>query len=279
MMSERPDSAATVHPTALVDPGADLGPNVRVGPFCLIEDDVVIGADCILESHAIIKSGTRIGERNHIHTGAVLGEPPQDLKHQGEPTYLLIGDDNLLREYVTLHRATGREERTEVGDHNLIMAYCHIGHNCHIGNHIQMANFAGLAGHVTVGDRVVLGAICGVHQYVRVGTMAMLGGYSKIVQDCPPYCMVDGRRAEVVGLNYRGLKRGGLGDEARRTLRRAFRLLFRSEYNTTQALERIAEEVEQTPEVVHLCDFMRAAGEGYAGRGDDPLGRRCGDGR
>jgi UDP-N-acetylglucosamine acyltransferase len=274
-MPEAREGATFVHPTALVAPGAQLHPGARVGPFCVVEGDVVIGPDCILEPNVVLKSGTRMGSRNHIHTGAVIGEPPQDLKYHGESTEIIIGEDNLIREYVTLHRATGEGEATLIGDHNLIMAYCHLGHNCEIGSHIQMANFAGLAGHVKVEDRAVLGAICGVHQYVRVGTLAMLGGYSKIVQDCPPYCMVDGRRASVVALNFRGLRRAGLDENARRALRSAFRLLFRSDYNTTEALERLEQEVEQTPEVRHLAEFMRAFGQGYAGRADDPLGRRC----
>ncbi len=263
-----------IHPSALIDPGAELADSVTVGPFSIIEADAIIGPETEIGANVVIRSHTEIGARCKIHTGSVLGEPPQDLKYHGEHSRLVIGDDNLIREYVTFHRATGEGAATVIGNSNLLMAYCHIGHNCHVGDHVQMANFSGLAGHVEVADRVVLGALCGVHQYVRVGPLAMLGGYSKVVQDVPPYVMVDGRPAEVKGLNYRGLQRAGMSQEARSALRRAHRILFRSPLNTSDAIAKVEAEIEQLPEVVHLIEFIRASGEGYCGRRNDPLGRR-----
>jgi UDP-N-acetylglucosamine acyltransferase len=255
-----------VHPTALIDPQAELAEGVEVGPFSLIGPHVRIGEGCVIGPHVVIENHVVMGRRNKVFAGAVLGGAPQDHKYQGEPTQLVIGDDNLIREYVTIHRATGEGESTTLGDHNMLMAYCHIGHNCHLGNHVLLANQVGVSGHVIIEDRVNMGGLVGVHQFVRFGKMAMIGGYSKVVQDAPPFMLVDGRPAKVYGLNVRGLRRAGFSAELRDNLKRAYRLFFRSSLNVSQAIERIEAELPTSEELRYLVDFMRNCRDGFAGR-------------
>ncbi len=255
-----------IHPTAIVDPGAELGTEVEVLPFTIIEAGVTIGAGCRIGPHAVIRRGTTIGEGCHISVGVVLGEPPQDRKYQGEESYLRIGKFNQIREYVTLHRATGEGESTVVGDHNMIMAYCHAGHNVRIGNHCSITNCVQISGHCVIEDYAILGGMSGLHQFVTVGTMAMVGGMSRNVRDVPPYCIVEGNPAEVRGLNVIGLERRGLSPEVRAHLRQAFRLIFRSEYNVTDALAAVEEQVPMSPEVRHLCESVRRTEAGNMGR-------------
>jgi UDP-N-acetylglucosamine acyltransferase len=190
----------------------------------------------------------------------------------GRPTagYLLIGDRTIIREAVTIHRATGEDEYTKVGSDCMIMAYCHIGHNCVIGNGVTMANQVGIAGHVVVEDQVVFGGMIGIHQYVSIGKLAMLGGCSKVVQDVPPFMMVDGRPAEVVQLNVRGLRRAGLPPNVRSALKQAYRLLYRSNVNTSQAIEVVEAEVEPCEERDYLLAFLCKIRRGYSGRQNDP---------
>jgi UDP-N-acetylglucosamine acyltransferase len=259
-----------VHPTALVDSGAKLAPGVWVGPFCIIEGGVEIGSGTILESHVTVKSGTSIGARCRIWPHCVLGGEPQDGKFKGEDSRLVIGDDNQLREMVTIHRATGEGKSTTIGDKNLLMAYVHIGHNCAIGSHNLISNSTGIAGHVTVEDRVVIGGFVGVHQFVHIGKMAMVGGLSKVVQDVPPFCMADGRPAKTRGLlNIRGLRRSGVSPEERTHVASAVKLLFRSNLNTSEALERVRAEVPSGPTVDYLINFIERVGEGKLGRQDE----------
>jgi UDP-N-acetylglucosamine acyltransferase len=202
----------------------------------------------------------------------MLGGPTQDRKYQGEETFLIIGNRNEIREFVTIHRATGEGNATRIGDDNLIMAYVHIGHNCQIGNGISMANQLGLSGHTVVEDRVVFGGMVGVHQYVRVGKLAMIGGMSKVVQDIPPFMMADGRPTEVVGLNVLGLRRAGVGAPSRAGLKQAYRLFYRSNLNLSQAIEAVETEVEPTEEREYLLEFMKTMRQGYGGRGNWPKG-------
>jgi UDP-N-acetylglucosamine acyltransferase len=260
----------TVHETAVVHPDAELGRGVQVGPFSVISQDVVIGEGTVIGPHVVIEPGTRIGMDCDIGAGAILGGKPQDQKFKGERSLLVIGDRNIIREYVTFHRATGEGNATTIGDDNLLMAYCHIGHNCTVGSSITMANMVGISGHVTVEDKAVFGGMVGVHQFVRIGKLAMLGGYSKVSQDVPPFMMVDGRPVKVYDLNVRGLRRSGVPAGIRSGLRQAYKLLYRSSLNLSQAIEAIEAEVEQSTERDYLLHFLRNIRFGCAGRQDEP---------
>lgn len=261
-----------IHPTALIDPGADLAPTVTIGPFCIIGKDVHIGANTIVASHAVIQPYTTIGADCHIGEGAVLGGIPQDFKFQGERSFLLIGDRNIIREYVTISRATGEDAASTMGNENMIMAYCHIGHNTDIGNNVTMANQVGISGFCVVEDRVVMGGQVGIHQFVRVGRLAMIGGVSKVASDVPPFCMTDGRPAHVVGLNSLGLRRAGIPPATRSALKQAYRLLYRSGHNLSQALETAYNEVDPSPERDYLLGFLSRIRSGFHGRQRDPGG-------
>lgn len=255
-----------IHPTALVDPAAELGVDVEIMPFAIVEAGVKIGDRTQIGPHAVIKRWTTVGPDCLISAGVVLGEPPQDRKYRGEETYLIIGSGNQIREFVTLHRATGEGESTVVGDNNMIMAYSHAGHNVRIGSHCSIANAVQIAGHCVIEDYANIGGITGLHQFVTIGTMAMIAAMSGVRRDCPPYCIVEGMPAEVRSLNVIGLERRGVSAEVRSDLRKAFRLLFRSEYNTSEALQAVAEQVPMGPEVQRLCESVRLTAEGNMGR-------------
>jgi UDP-N-acetylglucosamine acyltransferase len=259
-----------IHPTALVDKTAELAPDVEIGPFTVIGPHVKIEEGTVLGSHVMIDNWTTIGRDCLVHSGARLGGPPQDRKYQGERSFLILGDRNEIREYVTIHRATGEDHCTRLGDDNLIMAYGHIGHNCVIGSGTSMANQVGISGHVVVEDRVVLGGMVGIHQYVRIGQLAMVGGMSKVVQDVPPFMMADGRPTDVVGLNVLGLRRAGVGPSSRAGLKQAYRLIYRSNLNLSQAIEAVESEVEPTQERDYLLAFLNSIRAGYGGRGNAP---------
>ncbi len=261
-----------IHPTAVVDPSAELDEGVEVAPYAVIEGDTRIGRDCRIGSQVLVKRFTTIGPRCRLYHGAVLGEDPQDLKFGDETSYLVVGENCLIREYVTFHRATGEGNTTTIGSHGLFMAYCHVGHNCQIGDHVLLANYVGVSGHCVVEDYVTVGGIVGLHQYVTVGTTAMLAGMSRIVEDAPPYCIMGGNPSRTYGLNTRGLRRRGITGEAVTQLKHAFRLLYRSGLNTSQAIERIRETVELTRQVERLIAFEEAVANGYARRQRDPLG-------
>ncbi len=260
----------TIHSTAVVDSSAELAEDVCIGPYCVIGPNVSIGRATILESHVVIDSNTTIGEECHIRQGAVLGGPPQDRKYRGEQSYLIMGNRNVIREFVTIHRATGEDEATRIGDDNMIMAYCHIGHNSEMGNGIMMANQVGISGHCLVEDRVVFGGIVGIHQFVRIGRFAMIGGMSKVVTDVPPFMMVDGRPTEVIGLNVLGLRRAGIPPKVRAGLKQGFRLLYRSNLNLSQGIEAAYNEVDPSDERDYLLGFLTNIRRGYAGRQNDP---------
>jgi len=259
-----------IHPSAIVDPSAELDPGVSIGPFCVVGPHVHIGRNTTVEPHVTIQPWTTIGRECHISPQAVLGGPPQDSKFKGERSYLLIGDRTIIREAVTIHRATGEDEVTRVGSDCMIMAYCHIGHNCSIGNHVIMANQVGVAGHVVVEDLVYFGGMTGVHQFVSIGKLAMLGGCSKVVQDVPPFMTVDGRPAEVTGLNVHGLRRTGMTPHVRSALHYAYKLLYRSNLNLSQAIEAVETEVEPCDERNYLLGFLSNIRRGYRGRQNDP---------
>lgn len=258
-----------IHPSALVDARSKLEHPVWIGPFCVIEESTEVGAGTILESHVTVKKGTSIGRNCRIMSNSILGHEPQDKKFDGENSYVRIGDNNVLREMVSIHRATGEGEATEIGDNNMLMAYVHVGHNCKIGNDNLISNSTGISGHVTIEDRTVIGGFVGIHQFVHIGRMAMVGGLSKVVQDVPPFCICDGRPAKIHGLNTRGLRRNNISSENRTDINNAFKLLYRSNLNTTQAIEKIRETVPPSPTLDELLTFIERAREGRLGRQDD----------
>lgn len=258
------DQGTTIHPTAIVDPRAELGAGVVVGPHTIIEGDVQIGEGTQIASNVVIAAGTRIGADNKISHGAVLGTAPQDLKYEGEYTTLEIGDRNLIREYATINRGTRDRLKTKVGDDCFLMAYTHVAHDCLLGNHVILANSVNMAGHVTFEDWATVGGVVPIHQFVRIGCHAMIGGGFRIPQDVAPYALMGGYPLRVMGLNIVGLKRRGFTIEQLSPLRKAFRILFKSELNTTQAIERIEAEMELTAELKHLIEFIKSSERGVA---------------
>lgn len=253
-----------IHATASIDAKARLGNGVQVGAFAYIGPDVEIGDHCMIGHHVVIEGPTRLGRDNRIAPHAVLGQPPQDTSYRGEPTRLEIGDRNDIREFVTMHRASTKEDQvTRIGSDNLFMAYSHIGHDCIVGNHVTMANAATLAGHVTVEDHVIIAGLCAIHQFARIGRFAMLGGGTMAPMDITPYAMASGNHARLYGINRRGLQRNGFTPEEIRQVRRAYRLLFQSGLRLEQALEQITDDPElQGPRVGYLVDFIRHSRRG-----------------
>lgn len=250
-----------IHPTALIDPRAEIGPDCEIGPYCVIGADVVLGARCRLVSHVVMEGPTRIGEGNQFYPFASVGLRTQDLKYKGGVTRLEIGDHNTIRECVTIHRATGDGETTVIGSHNNILAGSHIGHNVVMGNHI-IVSMAALAGHVIVEDRALVGGLSAVHQFCRVGTLAMVAGCAKIVQDVPPYMIVDGNPAETRTINKVGLERNGVSEEAQTALRQAYKILFREGLTIPNALAQVESTLPALPEIQHLVRFFRTSERG-----------------
>ncbi|HRJ27752.1 MAG TPA: acyl-ACP--UDP-N-acetylglucosamine O-acyltransferase [Fimbriimonadaceae bacterium] len=259
---------AKIHPTSVVESGAQLADDVVVGPFCFVEAGVELGPGCWLDSHVTIKSGTTLGARNVVGQGAILGGDPQDRKYKGEPTFLRIGDDNVFREYVTIHRATGEGLTTTVGNRCYLMAFCHLGHNVTLHDDITMANNVGVAGHVTVENLANIGGMTGIHQFARIGQVAMVGGMSRIVRDVPPYMLVEGAEQTVHDINAVGLRRIGVTSESRLALHKACKLLFKSQLGLTNAIATVRREVKSTPEVEVLIAFVERLFHGKNGRGD-----------
>jgi len=249
-----------IHSTAVVHKQSELAANVLIGAFVVIEQDVVIDEDCEIAAHVVVKRGTTLGRRNRIYEHAVLGGEPQDVKFKGEASRLVIGDDNLIREFATLHRASGEGETTRVGSRNFLMIGTHIAHNCSIGDDNIFANGAALAGHCEVEDHVFLSSNVGAHQFVRFGRYAMVGGKSKIVQDVLPFFITDGNPPYVRGLNTVGLRRAGFSIDERRVLRHAFQLLFRSNLPREDALRELASLNDAN--VNHLIEFVRRSTRG-----------------
>ena len=249
-------------------PHAELADDVEVGPFCLIEVGVVIGARTKLDSHATIKTGTTMGVDNVVSQGAVLGGDPQDRKFRDEQTFLRIGDRNVFREYVTVHRATGEGNATVVGNDNYLMAYCHLGHNVVTHDFVTIANNSGISGHVTIEELVTIGGMSGVHQFCRIGKVAMIGGMSRIVRDAPPFMLTEGTNQEVHDINAIGLRRIGVTPQSRLALHKACKLLFKSQLGLTSSMETVRNELPQTPEVQYLLAFEERRFGGKNGRGD-----------
>jgi UDP-N-acetylglucosamine acyltransferase len=251
------------HPTALVDPRAELGEDVEIGPYSIINEGVIIGDGTKIISHVVIESGTQIGKNCQIFSGCILGNPPQHLKYAGEKTLLVIGNNNIIREGVTMHRGTPFDKGiTQIGDNNYLMAYVHIAHDCTLGDYNIMANLATLAGHVTLEDHVQISGLVSVHQHVRFGRYSIVGGSTKVVKDIPPYMLADGNPAEVCGVNLVGLKRNNFPEDTKSALRKAYRLIYRSNLNVSQAIAKIEEELIQFLEIQHLIDFIRNSKRG-----------------
>ncbi len=250
-----------IHPTAVVHPGAELDPTVQVGPYAIIGENVKIGAGTTVGAHAVIEGPTIIGVGNQIFPGAAIGMDSQDLKYKGGETWVKIGDYNRIREYVTINRATGSGEATVIGNHNLLMAYVHIAHNCTIEDNVKIANATSLAGDVYVESDAVISGVLGVHQFVRIGRLSMIGGMTRIQRDVPPFTIVEGTPARVRSLNLVGLQRGGMLPEEITVLKKAFRSIYYSHKTILQALE----DLDLFPayeSVQHLQRFLRLSIEG-----------------
>lgn len=248
-----------IHPTALVDPGAQLGANVTIGPFCVVGPHVVLGDHVTLKSHVVIEGRTTIGAHTFVHPFASLGAVNQDLKYHGEPSQLIIGTHNVIREYATMHIGSeGGGMITRVGDHNLFMIATHVAHDCQLGSHIVMANAATLAGHVSVGDHAIIGGLSAVHQFVRIGAYAIIGGMSGVESDVIPFGRVKGERAFLAGLNLTGLERNGFDKDQIRSLQRAFNELFGEEGTLEQRIEMVSNDFANDPLVGQILDFARA---------------------
>ncbi len=255
--------SVTIHPTAVVSPRAEIGRGSTIGPYTIVGDEVRLGECVQLDSHCVIDGRTEIGDDTHVFPFVSIGLAPQDLKYRGEPAETRIGQRNNIREFVTVHRGTeGGGMLTAIGDDCLIMAQAHIAHDCIIGNHVIMANAATLAGHVIVEDGANIGAYSGVHQFCRVGREAYIGGYSVVVKDALPFALTVGNHAKCYGLNTVGMKRRQYPPATIEALHHAFRLLLASKLNTTQALDKIRDEVQGSPEVEELVRFIETSERG-----------------
>jgi UDP-N-acetylglucosamine acyltransferase len=253
-----------IHSTAIVHPKASLADDVEVGPFCLIGEHVTIGKGTRLLSHVTVDGWTEIGERNELYPFASIGGPPQHLGYKGEPTKVIIGHDNILREYVTVNRATVQGGgTTTIGSKNFLMAYVHIAHDCHLGSHLILANAASLAGHITIDDHAIIGGLTGIHQHVRIGSYSMVGGCCGIVQDLPPFMRAaGGYRARMYGLNSVGLRRQGFSADRISVLKRAYDMLFRSGHRIAEAARLAKAEFGDQPDVMTVLGFLEGTKRG-----------------
>jgi UDP-N-acetylglucosamine acyltransferase len=253
-----------IHPQAIVHPKAKLADDVAVGPFCIVGEHVTIGKGTRLLSHVTVEGWTQIGERCEFHPFVSIGGPPQHLQYKGEPTQVVIGDDNIFREYITINRATVQGGgRTTIGSKNFFMAYVHVAHDCHLGSHVILANAASLAGHITIGDHAIIGGLSGIHQYVRVGAYSMVGGCCALGQDLPPYMRAaGGYRARMYGLNSVGLRRHGFSTDRIAVLKRAYDVLFRSGHRIAEAAKLAKAEFSDQPDVMAVVTFMEATKRG-----------------
>ncbi|MEW6535041.1 MAG: acyl-ACP--UDP-N-acetylglucosamine O-acyltransferase [Candidatus Auribacterota bacterium] len=254
-----------IHKTAIVHPNAKIAEGVEIGPYSIINENVSIGKNTVVGPHVVIDGWTEIGENNKIFQFASLGAISQDLKYHGEVAYLKIGNSNTIREYVTMNIGTeGGGGITQVGDNNLFMVGSHIAHDCVLGNNIIVANLGTLAGHIVVEDGAIIGGVVAIHQFSRIGQMSIIGGCSKVTQDIPPFMMADGHPAEVRGLNLIGLKRKEFSREAIHNIKEAHRILYRSNLNTSQAVEQIKNELGQTEEILTILNFIEKSNRGIA---------------
>lgn len=252
-----------VHTTAIVHPKAVIGEGVSIGAFSIIGEHVKVGDGTVIESHVVVDGWTTIGKGNRIFPFSSIGTPPQDISYSGQETMVTIGDNNIIREYVTIHRGTIKGGgNTIVGSQNYIMAYVHIAHDCNVGNHIIMANAATLGGHITVEDHAVIGGLTGIHQFVRIGKYAMVGACSAVSLDVPPFVSAVGNRATLYGLNIVGLRRHGFNKEQVLKIKKAYKILFRSKLSLKEAVTKVEEEVSDSEDVKMMIDFINATKRG-----------------
>jgi len=263
-----------IHATAVVERGAELAPDVRVGPYSVIGPEVRVDAGTEIGAHVVLEGRVRVGARCRVGHGAIIGGVPQDLKfREGTPVGVTLGDDTVIREYVTIHRATHEGHDTTVGRHCLIMGSSHVAHDCVLGDHIILINYAGLTGHITVEDRVTVGGLTGVHPFSKIGTYAYIGGCSKVTQDVPPFMMVDGAPAVARAVNLVGMRRGGLDAASRLKMKAAFRLLYRAGIAPGSAIKDVRRELGGHPLVDRLVEFVESSKRGVVS-GPDRGGRR-----
>src|SRR5450755_573538 len=255
-------SDVTVHPTAIVDPAAQLGAGTVVGPYCIVAAEVSLGENCWLQHHVTLSGPLTAGRSNKFYAYCSIGQQTQDLKYRGEPTYLELGDENCFREFVTINRSTSETGKTRVGSGGNFLAYSHIGHDCTVGDAVIFSNNGTLAGHVQVGDHAVIGGLTAVHQFCRIGRFAITGGCSKIVQDVPPFMIADGNPAEIRGVNLVGLERSGFAPEKVKLIKEAFRLIYRCKYNTRQGVEAVRKELPASAEITQILEFIEKSERG-----------------
>lgn len=251
-----------IHSTAIIEPSAKIGENVEIGPYCYVGENVEIGDDCVLNSHVVVKGPTVIGKGNHFFQFGSIGEDCQDKKYAGEPTKLTVGDNNVFRESVTVHRGTIQDEGiTSIGSDNLFMAYAHVAHDCRVGSHCIFANSCTMAGHIHVDDFAILGGMSAIHQFCHIGAHAFVGGGAIILRDLPPYVML-GNDGKPHGINSEGLKRRGFSPEARRAIKNAYRVIYRKGHTAAEAVSLLKEASEEFPEVAAMTDFVANSSRG-----------------
>lgn len=253
---DKETSGAKIHPTATVHTSAVLEKNVEIGPNTVIGPEVTVGAGTKIGANCLIAKWTTIGKDNNIHQGVTIAAPPQDIKYKGEKGEVIIGDRNLIREYVTIHLPSGEGNQTTIGNDNFIMVHAHVPHNCKIGNHAVIGGYVGLAGYTEIDDQAIIGGMSGIHQYVRIGRLAMIGAQSKVVKDIPPFMLVDGNPSQVRSINSIGLQRKGVSNEAITEIRKAFKIIYESGNSTQKAAEEIKKRLRPLPEVNQLVKFL-----------------------
>jgi UDP-N-acetylglucosamine acyltransferase len=249
-------TSSEIHPTAVIDPAARLGDGCHVGPYCVIGGGVELGDGCWLQHHVSLSGPAKIGPRNRFFAFASLGQQTQDLKYAGEPTYLEIGEANCFREFTTVNRGTAPGACTRIGSRGNFLAYSHVAHDCTVGDGVIFSNNGTIAGHVEVGDYAVIGGLTAIHQFCRIGRHAITGGCSKIVQDVPPFFIADGNPAEIRGYNKVGLERAGFNEEQMRTVKEAYRIIYRSGLNLKQAIEQLGEKLPDSAEKAVIIEFI-----------------------
>ncbi|MBY0488969.1 MAG: acyl-ACP--UDP-N-acetylglucosamine O-acyltransferase [Gemmatimonadaceae bacterium] len=255
-------SSVKIHPTAIVDPSAQLGDDIEIGPWAIVGPQCTLGTGTRLAARATLERNVRLGERVHVGIGAILGGDPQDLKYRGEETWVEIGDDTAIREYATINRATAHSITTRVGKGCFLMSYVHLAHDCHLGDSVIISNGTQLAGHVQVEDRAIISGLCAVHQFARIGKHSFIGGCSRVSQDVPPYVRAVGNPIKLFGLNSVGLQRSGFDDAVVKALKQAYRFCFRSDLNLSQGIEKARAEMTIIPEVDHFLTFIEASQRG-----------------
>ena len=252
-----------IHPSAIVDPGATLGANVHVGAFSIIESDVVIGDNSVIKSHVVVCSGTRIGSNNTIYSFSTIGEQSQDKSDDGQGSFLVVGDNNIIRENCAIHRGTSKENRvTKIGNDNLIMSHCHIAHDCVLGNQVTMASYCAAAGHVHIHDGAILGGASLIHQHCHIGSFTMSAINTVIVKDVPAYLMIGGNVARERGMNYEGMRRRGYSQDQRTALRNAYRVVYRNGYTVSEALEKLRPVSEKDSNIALFVKSIKTSKRG-----------------